>query len=91
MATRHRSWLVPVTFLAAGSVVPIAAADWRVATVADTRRVLREQTGVFDAKPAVAISAARNEWESFQVLIRSTAPVRGVTIVPADLVGPDGS
>jgi hypothetical protein len=82
---------VLVTFFAAESVIPIAAADWRVGTVADTRRVLREETGVFDAKPAVAISAARNEWESFQVLIRSTSPVRGVTMVPADLVGPDGS
>ncbi|HKM79624.1 MAG TPA: hypothetical protein VJY15_01490, partial [Candidatus Acidoferrum sp.] len=80
-----------VTFFAAESVIPIAAADWRVGTVANTRRVLREETGVFDAKPAVAISAARNEWESFQVLIRSTAPVRGATIVPDDLVGPDGS
>ena len=80
-----------VTFFGAESVIPIAAADWRVGTVANTRRVLREETGVFDAKPAVAISAARNEWESFQVLIRSTEPVRGVTIVPDDLVGPDGS
>jgi len=74
MATRHRSWLVLVTFLAAESLIPIAAADWRVGTVADTRRGLREETGVFDAKPAVAISAARNEWESFERMDYASYP-----------------
>ncbi len=55
-------------------LIPIAAADRRVGTVADTHRVHRKETGVFDVKPAVAISAARNEWESFERMDYTSCP-----------------
>jgi hypothetical protein len=38
----------------------------------------------------VRLAAARNEWESFQILVRSSTGVKGVRIEPGDLVGPDG-
>ena len=66
-----------------------ADADLQVWTVAETRRVLRTD------KPGktrdVDLAAAGREWESFQILLRSDAPVEGITIQPGDLEGPDGS
>ncbi|MHC4399107.1 MAG: DUF4091 domain-containing protein [Planctomycetota bacterium] len=66
-----------------------AWADWQVWTSTETTRVLR-------AKPAgtarsVKLAAARNEWESFQILTRSVEPVKGVRVEPSDLVGPEGA
>ena len=66
-----------------------AGADWRAWTLTATRRVLREEPP--GAEKNVSISAARNEWESFQILIRCDAAVKGITIQPADLKGPDGA
>jgi hypothetical protein len=66
-----------------------ASAGWQVWTSAATERVLREtpaQGGV-----AVRLHAACNEWEGFQVLMRSDVPVRGIRLEPADLVGPGGA
>jgi len=66
-----------------------AAAEWDVWTAVDTRRVLR------DAPPAatvpVALGAARNEWEGFQLFVRSDEPVAGVTLEPGELRGPEGA
>lgn len=66
----------------------LAAGECRVWTVSQTVRVLR------DARPgpmrAVRLAAARNEWESFQVLLRSDQPVSGVTLAIGDLAGPAG-
>jgi len=40
----------------------------------------------------VVLHAVRNEWESFQVVLRAPArTVRGVRIQPGDLVGPEGA
>jgi len=66
-----------------------ARADWQVWTTTDTRRVLRDDPA--GAGVEVAMAAARNEWVSFQVLVRSDAPVKGVTVEPGDLAGPDGA
>ena len=66
-----------------------ACADWQVWTLARTERVLREEpagTGI-----AVQLSAARNEWECFQVLMRSDQPVAGIRLEPSDLKGPQGA
>jgi hypothetical protein len=64
-------------------------ADWRVWTETETRHVLR------DAPPGAGhtarIAAARNEWESFQILVRSEVPVTGVNLKPGDLKGPGGT
>ncbi|NOZ21679.1 MAG: DUF4091 domain-containing protein [Planctomycetes bacterium] len=64
-----------------------ASADLKVWTLTRTEHVRR------DAAPgtqvAVKIAAAKNEWESFQILVRCDEPVGGLTIVPGDLNGPD--
>ncbi len=67
-----------------------AHAHWYVWTMADTRRVLREAPG--DEGCEVRLAAARNEWESFQVFVRSdSAAPAGVRLEPDDLAGPDGA
>ncbi len=66
-----------------------AFSRWHVWTMTQTKRVLR------DAPPgeviAVNLSAARNEWESFQILMRADEPIIEINVVPADLVGPGGA
>jgi hypothetical protein len=58
-------------------------------TVQETRHVLRsEQPGT---QLDVTLAAARNEWESFQILLRSDAPVRGLRVEPGELRGPKGA
>ena len=64
-------------------------ADLRVWTEASGRRVLRDEPGGTGA--SVEISAARNEWESFQVLMWSDAPVKGTVLQAGDLKGPKGT
>jgi len=66
-----------------------AYADWQVWTLTQTRRVLRDEPA--GTGNSVKIAAARNEWESFQILMRSDATVKGVDVRPADLNGPDGT
>jgi len=39
----------------------------------------------------VKIAAARNEWESFQILVRGDEPVAGITVETGDLTGPGGA
>ena len=39
---------------------------------------------------AVKVAAARNEWVSFQILLRSDEPVQGVRVEAGELVGADG-
>jgi len=82
-----RVLLVVLTLLVARALP--AAAEWQVWTVTETRRVLREDPA--EKNLAVSIAAARNEWESFQVLVRSDAPVRGIRVEPGELRGPDGA
>ncbi len=50
-----------------------AVADWQVWTVTDTRHVLRSEPPGNEL--AVKVAAARNEWVSFQILLRSDEPV----------------
>ncbi len=66
-----------------------ATADWHVWAVSDTRRVLRDEPAGEGA--AVGLAAARNEWGSFQILMRADAPIKGTTVVASDLTGPDGA
>ncbi len=63
-----------------------APADWHVWTTTDTLRVLREAPAGEGRN--VRLAAARNEWRSFQVLLRSDATIPGVRIEPGDLTGP---
>ena len=65
-----------------------AAADWRVWTVTDTRRVLREDPPGRETE--ARLTAARNEWRGFQILMRADEAVQEIRVEPADLVGPGG-
>ena len=64
----------------------VALADWQVWTLAETRRVLRDEPAGQSAEAKLA--AARNEVESFQILVRSTEPVKGISVEAGDLKGP---
>ena len=55
----------------------------------DTVHVLRDEPA--GAARTISLAAARCEWESFQILLRSDSPVNGVNIEPGDLAGPGGS
>jgi hypothetical protein len=71
------------------SVASLPAADWQVWTVQDTRRVLREDpagTGL-----AVKLAAARNEWESFQILLRSPTAIDKVNVELGPFKATDGT
>jgi hypothetical protein len=48
-----------------------AGADWQVWTLAETRRVLRDEPA--GKRLSVELADARNEWESFQILVRCGA------------------
>ena len=80
---KHRICLTLVCLVAAAT----AKGQVRVWTASQTVRFLR------DAEPGdatqVKIAAARNEWESFQILLRSDKPVTGVKVVAGDLHGPE--
>jgi hypothetical protein len=67
----------------------LTAADWRVWTVTETRHVRRGDPP--GATQVATLAAARNEWESFQVLVRSDTPVAGVDLEPGELRGPGGA
>jgi hypothetical protein len=72
-----------------GVAARAASADLQVWTVADTRRVLREDPA--ESRLEVRLAAAKNQWEGFQVLVRSDAPVQGIRVEPADLAGSNGA
>ncbi len=80
-------YMLGVLLLHAGGSV--ADADWQVWTVTETRHVLRSEPP--GDGHAVRIAGARNEWVSFQILMRSNSPVKGVRVAADDLRGPDGA
>ena len=83
--------MLGVVLCAAAVAVAAAGArgELKVGATAETVRVLREDPP--PASAAVQLAAARNEWRSFQVFVRSDAPIEGVSVEPADLRGPDGA
>jgi hypothetical protein len=66
-----------------------AAGALRIWTVVETRRVLRESSPE-EWRPA-KLCAARREWESFQILLRSEQPLPGITLSAGELTGPAGA
>jgi hypothetical protein len=66
----------------------VARADWHAWTLTETRHVLRSDSPANGR--AIRLGAARNEWVSFQILLRSEAPVRSVGMEAGDLTGPGG-
>ena len=85
----RRLTCVLLPLVLAAVVYDRAAAEWKVWTVTETRRVLRED--VAEDSVDVRLAAARGEWESFQVLMRSDQPAQGINVVPGDLAGLDGA
>ncbi|MEW6356969.1 MAG: DUF4091 domain-containing protein [Planctomycetota bacterium] len=67
-------------------VARVDGADVKIWTMARTERVLRDAPA--QSTIAVNMAAAKNEWESFQILLRSDEPVGGITIEAGDLKGP---
>ena len=68
---------------------PLAVAEWSVWTETATRRVLRDAPAGTEA--TVDLSAARNEWESFQVLMRSTRSLTITDVEMSDLVSTESN
>lgn len=60
-----------------------ARADWHLWTLTETKRVLRDEPA--GTGTSVKLQAARNEWESFQILLRSDVPVKAVNLKGGDL------
>jgi hypothetical protein len=71
------------------TVACAAPGDWQVWTLAQAARVLRGAPA--GTGRAVGLAAARNETESFQILVRSDAAVKGIRVEAADLKGPGGA
>lgn len=67
------------------SVATSVHADWHVWTVTETRHVLRSDPREYDR--TVEVAAARNEWVSFQVLLRSKEPIKAVRLEAGELRG----
>jgi hypothetical protein len=86
MRVHKIQWLVAFLCLAAACS---AGAKWNVWTVAETRHILRSDLP--SAGLAVKLAGARNEWVSFQILVRSDVPLKSVRVEPADLTGPGGA
>lgn len=78
-----------VCFIVLPLLVCEGRGEWHVWTAGPAVRVRR------DAPPeeakAVRLAAARNETESFQILMRCDAPGRGVNVEASDLRGPGGT
>jgi len=68
------------------AIPPFARAEWQVWTVTGTVRARRD-TPPGEGR-AVRLSAARDETESFQVLMRADEAVRGIRLEASDLAGP---
>ncbi len=62
---------------------------WQVWALTQTVRVLRDAPA--GTGRTVRLAAARNETESFQILMRSDAVVSGIRVEAADLKGPGGA
>ncbi len=76
--------------MVAGTLLPTGAAmaELRVWTTVRTEHVLRSAPPGNDL--TVSASAARNQWRSFQVLLRADRPVKGVSLKAGELRGPQG-
>ncbi|MHB8902956.1 MAG: hypothetical protein ACYC6Y_29700, partial [Thermoguttaceae bacterium] len=75
--------------LLAATAVAAAEAECKVWVVTGTERVLRDARG--GAETSAKLAAARNEWESFQILLRSDEPVSQIRVEAGDLAGPGGA
>ena len=80
--------LLTVALLSAGAACS-SGPKWDVWTVTETRHVLRSDLP--SSGLAADIFAARHEWVSFQILMRSDGPLKNVRIEAGELAGPGGA
>ena len=66
----------------------VVGVEPRVWVVTETRHVLRSEPpgNLRESR----LSVARNEWGSFQILVRAEAPIQGLRVQATKLSGPDG-
>lgn len=66
----------------------VARGEWQVWTLTETRHVLRSEPPGRGLE--VGLGAARNEWVSFQILLRSDESLEGINVEAGDLTGLGG-
>jgi hypothetical protein len=90
MQSRLSFRLGPAGLLAAtlGLTAHVAGADLQVWTVTETRHVLRSELP--GRQREVRLAAARSEWRSFQIFVRTDAPVPVSGVEAGELRGLDG-
>jgi hypothetical protein len=66
----------------------VGRAEWQVWTLTETHHVLRSEPPASGS--SVRLGAARNEWVSFQILLRSDQSLEGINVEAVDLTGPGG-
>lgn len=86
---RFLGWSPLLVLLLSLPLAGVVRAEWNVWTVTETRHILRREPSARDA--TVKLGAARNEWGSFPILLRSDASVNGVRVDAGDLLGPGGA
>ena len=88
LLSAYRPWLGTLAFLLSIPLCPqLLAAPPHCWVVTETRHVLRsESPGEWRE---ARLSIARNEWGSFQVLVRADAPISGLRLEAGDLKGSD--
>lgn len=74
--------------LVAMLAVPSIASGWEASVVPATRKVVPGDKNTFTTSTRADLAGCRNEWESFQVVIRTEGTVTGVNAVVSDLAGP---
>ncbi len=87
---RHQALLVLVMSLLGPAIKSQAAGTGlQVWTETETRHVLRSELpgGTHEAR----LAAARNEWRSFQILLRSEVAIQGVRLEVGAMSGPGGA
>jgi hypothetical protein len=83
-----RSTLVLFAISLSFGLTAVARAEWDIWTIKETRHVLRSEPAA--KLTNMKLGAARNEWVSLQILLRSDTPVLGVGVEAGDLQGPNG-
>jgi hypothetical protein len=80
-----------LALFAAVVAIPASSTAWDAVTVPSTRRVMPAATLAFTTYDKAVMEGARNEWEAFQIIVRSAKPVSGINVVLSDLTDDSGN
>ena len=64
-----------------------ATAAWQVGVAPATRKIL--PVTPMPEETSITLQSCRNEWEAFQVVIRSGSAISNINVTLSDLSGPD--